>query len=85
MLEDEIKSALAQNNILIGTRSVVRALKTSKLKLVIMANNTPERIKSDLQHYAKIANVPVQTFNGTGKEFGIFLGKPFAVTVIAIK
>lgn len=83
-IEDEIKNALAKNALVIGTRTVVKALKTDNVKSVIIASNTPESVKKDLQHYASTADTPLHNFNGTGKQLGTFLGKPFPVATLAI-
>ena len=83
-IEDEIKSALAKNALVIGTRTVVKALKTGSVKSVIIASNMPESVKKDLQHYASTADTPLHNFGGTGKQLGTFLGKPFPVATLAI-
>lgn len=83
-IEDDIKSALAKNALLIGTRTVIKALKTGSVKSVIIATNTPDNVKKDLQHYASTADTPLHNFNGTGKQLGTFLGKPFPVSTLAI-
>jgi large subunit ribosomal protein L30e len=84
-VEDEIKAALAKDSILTGTRSVVKALKAGKVKTAVIASNAPEEVRKDLEHYAKVSGVPLHTFNGTGKQLGVFLGKPFPIAALAIK
>ena len=83
-IEDEIKSALAKNALIVGTRTVVKTLKTGVAKSVIVATNAPESVKKDLQHYTNISKTPIHNFSGTGKQLGTFLGKPFSVSVLAI-
>ena len=80
----EIKKALAENKITIGAREVMRKLKMEKPKLVVIAQNCPENIRKDVEYYAKLAGVKVEVFNGTGKELGVFCGKPFPIAVVAI-
>lgn len=84
-IEDEIKSALAKGTIIIGTRGTVKAVKAGEAKAVVLASNAPEAVRKDFEHYAKSAGTNVQKFNGTGKQLGVFLGKPFPVAALAIK
>jgi large subunit ribosomal protein L30e len=84
-IEDEIKSALAKGTVIIGTRRVTKAVKAGEVKAVVLASNAPEEERKDFEHYAKAASVNVKTFNGTGKQLGVFLGKPFPVAALAIR
>jgi large subunit ribosomal protein L30e len=84
-VEDEIKSALGKGTVLIGTRSAVKAAKAGEAKSIVLASNAPEAVRKDLEHYSKISGVPFHKFNGTGKQLGVFLGKPFPVAALAIK
>jgi len=84
-IEDEIKAALAKGAIIIGTRGAVKAVKAGEAKAVVLASNAPEAVRKDFEHYAKAAGTNVQKFNGTGKQLGVFLGKPFPVAALAIK
>ncbi|MCD6403015.1 MAG: ribosomal L7Ae/L30e/S12e/Gadd45 family protein [Candidatus Aenigmarchaeota archaeon] len=85
-LEKRIKTAVKENKALFGYREVLKKLKMSKeLEMIILAKNTPENIKRDLELNAKLAGVEVQIFEGNGVELGNLCGKPFAVTVIGIK
>lgn len=84
MSEKELKDALAKKEVVIGSRGIVRKLKTGNLKMVFIANNCPERIKKDINHYASLSNVKIEEYNGTGEQLGTFCGKPFAIAAIAI-
>ena len=83
-LEDKMKAAMESSNIIIGSRSVIKALKLKNLKSVILANNCPDNIKKDISHYAKISDIEIEQFKGTGKQLGIFCGKPFGIAVLGI-
>ena len=84
-LEDEIKTALANGELIIGTRTVSKALKAGGVKTVVVANNAPDNVRKDLEHYSKLSKTKLENFKGTGKQLGIFLGKPFPVAVLAIR
>ena len=84
-VEDEIKTAIANNKAIIGTKEVMKALKGGKIKKIIVAKNIPDSTESDLEHYRKVSGIETERFNGTGKQLGIFCGKPFGIAVMAIK
>ncbi len=83
-VKSAIKSALAENTAVIGANSVKKMLRAGKLKLVALASNCPENLKNDIMQYAKISSVKTEVLDITGKELGIFCGKPFSIAVIGI-
>jgi large subunit ribosomal protein L30e len=83
--EEKIKQALEAGNVIIGTKQVMKNIKNGKVEYVLYAQNCPAEIKTDLLRNAKIANVQVEEFNGTGKQLGIFMAKAFPVAVIGVK
>jgi large subunit ribosomal protein L30e len=85
MTVQELRTALNNKNVIIGTKRTIKYLKIKNVKLVILANNCSENIKKDIEHYANLSEVKVETFDGTGKQLGIFCGKPFSITALAIK
>nr|CAD1817384.1 unnamed protein product [Ananas comosus var. bracteatus] len=50
-------------------KTVLRSLRTSKGKLVIIANNCPPLRKSEIEYYAMLAKVGVHHFNGSKYSF----------------
>jgi len=84
-IEDEIKAAITTKKIIIGTKEVVRAIKTGAVKKVVVASNMPENVSKDIEHYNKVSKLDVNKFNGTGKQLGVFCGKPFSISIVAIK
>jgi large subunit ribosomal protein L30e len=84
-IEDEIKAAITADKVIIGTKEVVKAIKNGAVKKVVVASNMPEDVYKDIEHYNKVSKLDVNKFNGTGKQLGVFCGKPFSISVVAIK
>jgi len=84
MLE-ELKNALNENNVIIGSKRSIKYLKLGKVKMIIISNNCPEDLRKDIEHYANSSRLKVEKFDGTAKQLGIFCGKPFPIATIAIK
>jgi len=85
MLNEEIKTALKANKAILGYRRSIRFIKLNRSQLIVMANNVPEQIKSEIEHVAKLSDSKFEIFNGNSRDLGIFCGKPFPVSVLTIK
>ena len=72
----ETVTKLPEKKGIIGTREISIAVKAGKVKKVIIANNCPDF----LVH--KIGKVKVEKFEGTQRELGTKLGKPFAIAMV---
>ncbi|MBL7160097.1 MAG: 50S ribosomal protein L30e [Candidatus Aenigmarchaeota archaeon] len=83
--EDELKTAIEKNKVIIGNREAVKSLKIGKVKFIVLASNCPEEMKKDIEHYSKISKTELHVFGGTGKQLGVFCGKPFAIAILAVK
>ena len=84
MLE-ELRNALKEKNIIIGSKQTVKYLKLKNVKIVVVANNCPENVKKDIEYYSKLTGIKVENFDGTAKQLGVFCGKPFSIAVLAVK
>ncbi|MHC1598943.1 MAG: 50S ribosomal protein L30e [Candidatus Methanofastidiosia archaeon] len=80
----EIRKAIDTGKVVLGTDRSIKALKAGDSKLIIYAANTKKETKEDLQHYAKISNVPILEYKGTGVDIGMVCGKPFIVSMLSI-
>ena len=84
-MTEELRNAINENRVIIGTKQAIKNLKLKNAKLVVVANNCPENVKKDIEYYSKLTGIKVENFDGTAKQLGIFCGKPFSIAVLAIK
>ena len=80
----DIKSALEEGRVVIGTRTVMKALKTGKVKSVLYASNCPKETVKDLEHYVKASGIKAEEFKGDSSKLGQTCGKPFTVLLVGI-
>lgn len=83
-VERELRNLIRTGEYVLGTRETLKLLKLGKVKLVIMAKNTPPEIKRRVQYYARLGGTPVIEYDGTSDELGHALGKPFVVSLIGV-
>ncbi len=84
-LTEKIQSAIKSKKIIIGYKESIKFIKTNSPKLIIVAMNTPEKMKKEIEYNAKISGIELQVFEESSKELGIECGKPFPVTTLVIK
>jgi large subunit ribosomal protein L30e len=80
-----IRVAVDTGSVTLGSDKSLQALKLGKGKLVIIAKNCPKDIAEDVEHYSKLSDVPVYTYEGTSVELGSVCGRPYTVATLIIK
>ncbi|XP_054787032.1 60S ribosomal protein L30-like isoform X1 [Prosopis cineraria] len=73
----------------LGYKTVLKSLRNSKGKLIIIANNCPPLRKSEIEYYAMLAKVGVHHYNGRvldadNVDLGTACGKYFRVCCLSI-
>merc|ERR1712154_558244 len=63
----------------LGYRQTLKNLRSSKGKLIILANNTPALRKSEIEYYAMMSKTGVHHYSGNNVELGTPCGKYFRV------
>ncbi|KAK4341416.1 hypothetical protein RND71_039917 [Anisodus tanguticus] len=59
----------------LGYKTVLKTLRTSKGKLILISNNCPPLRKSEIEYYSMLAKVGVHHFNGNNVDLGTACGK----------
>ncbi|PHT50653.1 60S ribosomal protein L30 [Capsicum baccatum] len=68
----------------LGYKTVLKTLRTSKGKLILISNNCPPLRKSEIEYYAMLAKVGVHHFNGNNVDLGTACGKFHRVSCLSI-
>jgi large subunit ribosomal protein L30e len=84
-IEKEVRNALKEKRIVIGSRSVIRGIRNRAFSGVFFADNCPEGTRKDLTRYGELAGTEVSPFNGNSAQLGQLCGKPFNILLIGIK
>lgn len=79
-----IKTRVQEGKAIIGSASVLKNLKSKNLIKVFLAKNCPEDLKSDIGHYARLAEVPVISLEQSNEELGILCKKNFFISVVGV-
>lgn len=81
-IQRALRTVVATGKVHLGSHQALKAIESGKARLVIFAQNVPEKDK--LSAAAKSRNVPTHEFSGLGTELGPACGKPFSVAVLAV-
>ncbi len=80
-----IQEKVKKKEVVFGYNQVIKLLKTGHTKMIVMAKNIPKEKKETILHNAKLSKVEVKEFDNDNVNLGLICGKPFSVSVIAIK
>jgi len=81
--KNEVKTAAEKGKLLMGLRSVEKALKKGEGKLVVISSNCPE--PDAVKRHAKLAKVKLVEFKGSSYELGAIARQPFSVSSLMVK
>lgn len=83
-LTEEIQKAVKEKKAIIGYRESVKFIKLNKPELIVIAENSPDEMKREIEYLAKVAGIKIEKVENS-KNLGIICGKPFPVTTLVIK
>ncbi|CAI7581605.1 60S ribosomal protein [Penicillium manginii] len=83
-ISSRLALVMKSGKVTMGSKSVMKTLRSGKAKLILIAGNCPPLRKSELEYYAMLAKVPVHHFNGNNIELGTACGKLFRCSTMAI-
>ncbi|XP_053132129.1 60S ribosomal protein L30-like [Hemicordylus capensis] len=67
-----------------GYKQTLKMIRQGKANLVILANNSPARRKSEIEYYATLAKTGEHRYSGNNTELGTACGTCYRVCTLAI-
>jgi large subunit ribosomal protein L30e len=83
-INSKIQLVMKSGKASLGYKTVVKSLRLSKAKIVLIANNTPALRKSEIEYLAMLAKCGVHHYAGNNSELGTACGKYYRVSVISV-
>jgi len=80
----DIKEYLKSEKLILGTKRVLKNLKSSNLEKVFVSSNCPEELQQELQKYSDISKTELVQLDVPNNELGVLCKKPFTVSVIGL-
>ena len=68
----------------LGTNQAIKSIRDGKAKLVLIAQNCPGLVRSQIEYLCMMSHVNVHTYSASSRELGTAVGKQFNVSVMTI-
>jgi len=85
-VDTNIKVAYKTGKMIYGKTQVLRQIRQDPFKMVIIANNCPDELETQLRYYNSLINdsIFIHKYKGSSWELGLAMGKPYMISVIGI-
>lgn len=84
-LDTALAIAVKTGKVLFGSNSTINSAMSGKVQLVVTASNCPKKLRTELEYYCKLSEIPFLAYPKTGLELGRVCNKPFVVSALAIR
>ena len=84
MSTEKILEAIKEGKAVFGTKTALKLLKNNKAKEIYIASNYSEKLTAQMEHAAKINNVPVKKLKINSEELAVLCKKPFLISIVII-
>ncbi len=79
-----LKLVIKSGKYVFGMQQTLKTLRNGSSKLIIIANNCPSLMRSQIEYYAHLAGVGVHHYKGNNIELGTACGRYFRIGVVSI-
>jgi len=85
-VDTNIKVAYKTGKMIYGKTQVLRQIRQDPFKMIIIANNCPDELETQLRYYNSLINnsIYIHRYLGSSWELGLAMGKPYMISVIGI-
>jgi large subunit ribosomal protein L30e len=85
-VDTNIKVAYKTGKMLYGKSQVLRQIRQDPFKMIIISNNCPDELETQLKYYNSLINnrIFIHRYQGSSWELGLAMGKPYMISVIGI-
>jgi large subunit ribosomal protein L30e len=83
-INSKIQLVMKSGKTALGYKTTIKALRSGKAKMVLIASNTPPLRKSEVEYYAMLAKCNVHHYAGNNSELGTACGKFYRVSMVSI-
>ena len=83
-MNSRIKLVMKSGKAILGIKASLKALRTSRAKMVLIASNCPPLRKSEIEYMAMLSKTSVHHYAGDNTELGTACGKFFNASCMSI-
>lgn len=85
-VDTNIKVAYKTGKLIFGKSQVISQLRQKPFKMLIIANNCPAELDSQLSYFNSLMNnnLFIHRYHGSSWELGLAMGKPYMISIIGV-
>lgn len=85
-VDNNIKVAYKTGQIIYGRNQVMRHLRQDSFKMIIVANNCPTELLSELKYYNRIStnDIFIHRYKGSSWDLGLVCAVPYMISIIGV-
>jgi len=85
-IDTNIKVAYKTGKVIFGKSQVLRQLRQNPFKMLIISNNIPDQLETQLNYYNSLMknSIFIHKYKGSSWDLGLAVGKPYMISVIGI-
>ncbi len=84
-INSRLQLVMKSGKVALGYKTTLKTLRAGKAKMVIISNNTPKLVKSEVEYYAMLnKDCNVLHYSGNNNDLGTACGKFFRVSMLSI-
>ncbi|MCK5403357.1 50S ribosomal protein L30e [Candidatus Bathyarchaeota archaeon] len=84
-LDRVIRLAIKSKKIHFGSKITLSMARSGRATAIIIASNSPNSFRSDIEYYSKLSGIPLYTYNGTNLDLSLTCDKKFSISALAIR
>jgi large subunit ribosomal protein L30e len=85
-IDTNIRVAYKTGKIVYGKNQVMKYLRNDDFKMLIIANNCPNELLAQLNHYNSLMKnkIHIHTYKGSSWDLGLACAKPYMISIIGV-
>jgi large subunit ribosomal protein L30e len=83
-INSRLQLVMKSGKSVLGYKTTIKALRSTKAKMVVISANCPALRKSEIEYYALLAKCQVHHYAGNNSDLGTACGKFYRVSVLGI-
>jgi len=84
-VNSSLMAAVRTGKVVFGLRETLSEVERGRAKMIVVASNCPREKFEQLRKKSQMSNIPVYVYSGSRLDLGLDCGKPFSISVLAIR
>ena len=84
-IDKALASACKTGKVSFGANTALQNAKTGKAKMIVLASNCPQDIKTQIEYYGEISKIPIITYKRGSMDLAEVCHKLFIISALSIR